>query len=263
MAGLRQGANIFKVLETMKDAWASIEGFDTSGFSEEELEAWLASQRRFQFDGADVRESFLSEFEDFLFSCDWTDSAVVREIVGYIKSGTPLNEIGSLVGLKNSAFRMRMVRMTNTINGLLFDGQACPEGIYSLTDLGAVKKTLIKLRLVRDPININEEFSLRQLGWLKAHMEGSEIAQIGRENLDKYFQTVLFMALSSRTFNLNLLDDIDPGVLSYALKDMQSDAVNSTKLLFSLLLKHLTSDSVACKDELAIVKREYQDYMRG
>ena len=158
---------------------------------------------------------------------------------------------------------MRMVRMTDTINSLLFDGQSCPNEVYSLTDLGALKKTLVKLRLVRDQININEEFSLRQLGWLKAHMEGSEIAQIGRENMDKYFQTVLFMALSSRTFNLNLLDDIDPGVLSYALKDMQSDAVNSTKLLFSLLLKHLTSDSVACKDELAIVKREYQDYMRG
>ena len=230
MSGLRQGANIFKVLETMKDAWASIEGFDTSGFSEEELDAWLASQRRFVFDGVDVRQAFLSEFEDYLFSCEWSDSAVVREIVGYIREGVPLNQIGTLVGLKNSAFRMRMVRITNTINGLLFDGQSCHAGIYSLCDLGAVKKALVKLRLVRDPININEEFSLRQLGWIKAHIEGVGEVKIGRENLDKYFQSVLFLALTSRSFTLNLLDDIDPSTLGYAYKDMQSEGVNSTKL---------------------------------
>lgn len=263
MAGTKRDANIFRVLETMRDAWASIEGFDTSGFSEAEREEWLHAQSRFLFEGVDVRQTLVSEFSDYLFSCEWTDDKIYVEIVSYIKSGTPLKNIGDLVGLRNSAFRMRMLRMTEIINGLLFDGEACPEGVYSLTDLGAVKKTLVKLRLVRDPVDIDTEFSIRQLGWARAHVEGVEIPQIGRENMDKYFQTVLFLALTSRTFNLNLLDDIDPGVLSYALKDMQSAGVNSTKLLFSLLLKRLTFDSVACKEELAIVKREYQDYMRS
>lgn len=263
MAGLRQGANIFTVVKTMKDAWASIEGFDTSGFSEEELAKWIREQNRFRFEGSDVRQTLVSEFEDFVFSCEWTDSAVVRDIVGYVKSGVRLTDIGNLVGLKKSAFSMRIIRLTRHINDLLFDGQSCQEGTYSLTDLGAIKKCLVKIRLVRDPISINEEFSLRQLGWIKAHIEGVGEVKIGRENLDKYLKVILFLGLTSRTFTLNLLDDIDPGVLSYALKDMQSDAVNSTKLLFSLLLKHLTSDSVACKDELAMVKREYQDYMRG
>ena len=261
MAGTRD-ANIFKVLEKMKKAWEDIQTKKTSDFSEEELEAWLASQRRFQFDGADVRQSFLTEFEVFLFSCDWSDSEMDCEIVGYIKNGTPLKNIGDLVGLRNSAFRMRMARMTDHINDLLFDGHSCPEGIYSLTDLGALKKALVKLRLVRKPININEEFSLRQLGWFKEHTAGAEIPQIGRENLDIYYNSVLFLALTSRTFNLNMLDEIDPAVLSYALKDMQSDGVTPTKLLFSLLLRRLTSESVACKDELAIVKHEYQDYLR-
>lgn len=262
MAGLKRDANIFKILGTMKNALALVEGYDTSGFSESELDEWIREQNRFRFENADVRQTLVSEFEDWLFSCEWTDSAVVREIVGYIKNGTPLSEIADRVGLKNAAFRARMKRLTDHINDLLFDGQACPEGIYSLTDLGGVKKTLVKLRLVRDPINIDEEFSLRQLGWLKAHIGDEEIPQIGRENMDKYFQSVLFLALSSRTFTLNLLDNIDPGVLSYALRDLKSDGVNSTKLLLSLLLKRLTSDSVACKDELAVVKREYQDYMR-
>ena len=263
MAGLKRDANIFKILGTMKNAWALIEGCDTSGFSENELADWIREQNRFRFEDADVRQTLVLEFEDWLFSCEWTDSAVVREIVGYIKNGTPLANIADRVGLKNAAFRARMKRLTDHINDLLFDGQACPEGIYSLTDLGAVKKTLVKLRLVRDPINIDDEFSLRQLGWLSAHVEGAEILQIGRENMDKYFKSVLFLALTSRTFNLNFLDDIDPGVLSYALKDMLSAGVNSTKLLFTLLLKRLTSESVPCKDELAIVKREYQDYMRS
>lgn len=263
MAGLKRDANIFRVLDTMRDAWASVSGFDTSGFSAEELESWSASQRRFLFDGEDVRQTFLSEFEDFLFSCEWSDSAVVREIVGYIKEGRPLKEIGPLVGLKNSAFRMRMARMTDAINGMLFDGQSCPEGIYSLTDLGAIKKALVKLRLTRDPVDINEEFSLRQLGWVKAHIDGVESSRVGRENMDKYFKSVLFLALTSRTFTLNLLDDIDPETLDYAFRDMQSAGVNSTKLLFSLLVQRLSSDSVACKEELAAAKREYQNFMRG
>lgn len=263
MAGLKRDANIFKVLETVRDAWESISDFDTSGFSASELEEWSASQKRFVFDGQDVRQAFLLEFEDYLFSCEWTTSDVVGEIVGYIKDGVPLNQIGDLVGLKNSAFRMRMSRMTDSINALLFDGQTCPEGIYSLSDLGALKKVLVKLRLVREPVVLNEEFSLRQINWMKSHVSDSEMAQIGRENLDKYFQSVLYLALTSRTFMLNLLDDIDPSVLQYALNDMQSDGVNSTKLLFSLLLRRLSSSSVACKDELLTVKREYQDYMRG
>ena len=263
LAGLKRDANIFRVLETIKEAWASIESFDTSGFSEFELESWTASQKRFVFDGVDVRKAFLDEFEDYLFSCEWTESGVVRDIVGYIKDGVPLGKIGDLVGLKNSAFRMRIFRLTSTINEQLFDGQTCPEGIYSLSDLGALKKALVKLRLVRDPVNINEEFTRRHLEWMKAHVEGSEKAEIGHENLEKYFQSVLYLALTSRTFTLNLLDEIDPSVLQYALSDMQSDGVNSTKLLFSLLLKRLSSASVACKEELLTVKREYQDYMRG
>lgn len=263
MAGLRQGANIFSVVKIMKDAWASIEGYDTSGFSEEELSNWLREQNRFRFEGADVRQTLVSELEDFVFSSEWTDSAVVRDIVGYVKSGVRLTDIGDLVGLKKSAFSMRIIRLTRHINDLLFDGQSCPEGIYSLTDLGAIKKCLVKIRLVRDPVNINEEFSLRQLGWLKAHIDQVDSFAVGRENLDKYYKSVLFLALISRTFTLNLLDDIDPSTLGYAYKDMQAEGINSTKLLFSLLLQRLTSDSVACKEELAIVKREYRDYLKS
>lgn len=262
MAVVKRDANIFKVLKTIHDAWASIENYDTSCFCDEEIESWHAAQRRFVFDGADVRQSFLTEFEEFLFSCKWTDSDVAKEIVGYIQNGTPLNQIGDIVGLKNSAFRMRISRMTDTINGLLFDGQPCPEGVYSLTDLAALKKCLVKLRLVRDPVNINEEFSLRQLGWLKSHIGQADSFDVGRENFDKYLQSVLYLALTSRSFTLNLLGDIDPETLGYAYNDMQSDEVNSTKLIFRLLLRRLNSTSVACKDELSMVKREYQDYMR-
>lgn len=263
MAGGTREINIFRVLEKMNDAWEVIQIRSTLDFSEEELEAYRAEQRRFVFNGEDVRLSLLKEFREFLFSCEWSDSKIAKEIVGYIEFGTPLNEIGDLVGLKNSAFRMRMSRITDTINGLLFDGQTCPNGVYSLTDLGALKKTLVKLRLVRDPINIHDEYSLKQLAWIKAHIEGVDNPKVGRENLDKYFQSVLYLALTSRSFMLNLLDDIDPSTLGYAYKDMQSEGVNSTKLLFSLLLKRLSSSSVSCQDELAIVKREYQDYMRG
>ena len=116
---------------------------------------------------------------------------------------------------------------------------------------------------MRDPINIHDEYSLKQLAWIKAHIEGVDDPKVGRENRDKYFQSVLYLALTSRSFMLNLLDDIDPETLAYAYKDMESEGVNSTKLLFSLLLKRLSSSSVSCQDELAIVKREYQDYMRG
>lgn len=263
MAGLKREANIFKILETLKSAWEDISSFDTSGFSAEELDEYVRSQNRFQFDGADVRETFVLEFEDFLYSCEWTDSGVVRDIVGYIKRGTALQEIGDLVGLKNSAFRMRMSRMTDTINDLLFEGQTCPEGIYSLTDLGALKKALVKLRLVRDPVNLDEEFSLRQLGWIQAHIDGIESPKVGKDNLEKYFKSVLFLALTSRSFTLNLLDEVDQETLCYAYEDMKAAGVNSTKLLFSLLLRRLSADDVACKDALAVVKREYQDYMRG
>lgn len=261
MGKLKRDANIFKVLETIRNAWTSVENYDTSGFSAEEIESWLASQRRFVFGGEDIRERFFLEFEDFLYSCAWTDNDVTKEIVGYIQNGTPLNQIGDLVGLKNSAFRMRMSRMTDTINGLLFDGQTCPEGVYSLTDLGALKKYLIKLRLVRDPINVHEEFSLRQIGWIKARIEGADAFHVERENLDKYFKSVLFLALTSRSLNLKLLDDIDPSALAYAFNDMRLDDVNSTKLLFSLLLSRLSFASVSCKEELLSAKREYLNYV--
>ena len=261
MGKLRRDANIFKVLETIRDVWTSIERYSTSGLSAEEIESWLASQRRFVFDGEDIRERFFLEFEDFLYSCAWTDNAVTKEIVGYIQNGTPLNQIGDLVGLKNSAFRMRMARMTDTVNGLLFDGQTCPEGIYSLSDLGALKKCLVRLWLIRNPIDAREEFSLRQIGWIKTRTEGVDAFNAERKNLDKYFKSVLFFALISHSFALKLLDDIDPSALAYAFRDLRSDDVNSTKLLFSLLLRRLTFESVSCKEELLSAKREYQSYV--
>ena len=263
MAGGTRDINIFRVLEKMNDAWEFIQIRNTLDFSEEELEAYRAEQRRFIFNGEDVRLSLLKEFKEFLFSCEWSDSKIVREIVGYIELGTPLNEIGDLVGLKNSAFRMRMVRMTDTINSLLFDDQTCPKGVYSLTDLGAIKKCLVKIRLVCEPVEVNEEFSLRQLGWFKEHTAGVGDPKVGPENMDKYFKSVLFLALTSRSFTQTLLDEVDPSSLECAFNDIQSDGVNPTKLLFSLLLRRLTSDSVACKEELAIVKREYRDYLKS
>lgn len=152
--------------------------------------------------------------------------------------------------------------ISDKLYALLFDAQSCPEGIYSLTDLGALKKALLRLRLARDPVDVHEEFSLRQLNWVEAHIAGVDSFTVDKSNLDKYFKAVLYLALTSRSFTLNLLDDIDPTALGYAFKDMQSYYINSTKLLFTLLLRHLTSDSVACEDELSTVKREYQDYMR-
>ena len=261
MAQGMRDINIFRVLEKMKGALALIEERNTMMMSEDESEAWKSEQRRFLVEGKDVRVRLVEEFSEFLFSCEWTNSPVVREIVGYIENGTSLNQIGNLVGLKNSAFRQRVQRMTLRVNDLLFDGHTCPEGVYTLTDLGAIKKCLVKIRLVREPIVLNEEFSLRQIGWLKAHIGGVEAVNIEREHLDKYFQSVLYLALTSRTFTLNLLDDIDPMALGYALKDMQADSVNSTKLLFSLLLRRLTSASVACKEELLFAKREYMNYV--
>lgn len=253
--------NIFKVLDTLKARLESILSLDTSGFSEVELEKWRIAQNRFVFEGADIRQTYVTELEDYLFSCEWTDSDVVREIVGYIRKGTPLNFIGALCGLQQTAFRLRMKRISDKLYALLFDAQSCPEGIYSLTDLGALKKALLQLRLARDSIDINAEFSLRQLNWMESHIAGVDSFTVDKSNLDKYFQSVLYLALTSRTFTLNLLDDIDPTTLGYALKDMQSYNVNSTKLLFSLLLRHLTSDSVACKEELLFAKREYLDYV--
>ena len=65
MDGVARNPNIFKVLDNMKAAWNSIESYDTSGFSEDELEAWTASQRRFAFDGSDIRQVYVTELEDY------------------------------------------------------------------------------------------------------------------------------------------------------------------------------------------------------
>lgn len=262
MDGSARNPNIFKVLDTLKARLESILSLDTSGFSEEELEKWRIAQNRFVFEGADIRQTYVTELEDYLFSCEWTESEVVREIVGYIRKGTPLNFIGALCGLQQTTFRLRMKRISDKLYALLFDAQSCPEEVYSLADLGALKKALLRLRLARDPVDVHEEFSLRQLNWVEAHIAGVDSFTVDKSNLDKYFKAVLYLALTSRSFTLNLLDDIDPTALGYAFKDMQSYYINSTKLLFTLLLRHLTSDSVACKDELSTVKREYQDYMR-
>lgn len=261
MDGSARNPNIFKVLDTLKARLESILSLDTSGFSEEELEKWRIAQNRFVFEDADIRQTYVTELEDYLFSCEWTESEVVRDIVGYIRKGTPLNFIGALCGLQQTAFRLRMKRISDKLYALLFDAQSCPEEVYSLADLGALKKALLQLRLVRDSIDINAEFSLRQLNWMEAHIAGIDSFTVDKSNLDKYFQSVLYLALTSRTFTLNLLDDIDPMALGYALKDMQADSVNSTKLLFSLLLRRLTSASVACKEELLFAKREYLNYV--
>ena len=130
-----------------------------------------------------------------------------------------------------------------------------------LSDADALKTCLIKLRLVRNPIDINKEFSLWQLARIKDHIGEQDSFHVGSENLDKYLQSVLFLALTSHSFASKLLADIDPVALGYAYNDLRSEGINSTKLLFSLLLEQLTFDSVSCKVELAVAKQMYQDYV--
>lgn len=255
--------NVFRICEKMHEAWELILLRKAACKTSEELLAWQEEQKKFLVNGQDVRLLVMKEFEEFISDCEWEKHDIAREIATYLSSGVPLNEVGKLVGLKNSAFRMRVKRITDNANSLLFDGKTCPVGIYSLEDVSALKKCLIKLRLIRNPININEEFTLRQLGWIKSTVEGAEECKIGRENMDSYFKAVLFLALISRTFTLSLLDELDPSVLDYAFKDLQAKGINSTRLLFDLLLKNLSSSSVACEAELAAAKREYQEYTRS
>ena len=80
MAGGTREINIFRVLEKMNDAWEVIQIRSTLDFSEEDLEAYRAEQRRFVFNGEDVRLSLLKEFREFLFSCEWSDSKIAKEI---------------------------------------------------------------------------------------------------------------------------------------------------------------------------------------
>lgn len=259
---MSRDVNIFRIIDRMHDAWDYVTVRGAMAITEEEIQAWHDECRRFTFDGKDVRQVLLHEFSSFVFSCEWTKSQVVKDIVGYVERSVPLNEIGDLVGLKNSAFRMRVIRLTETINSLIFDGHPCPEGVYKLTDIAAIKRCLMNIRLLREPVVMNEEFSLRQLGWLDAQADGKCAERVTNEDLDKYFQSVLFLALTSRSFNLCMLDSLDPEILGYALRDMNAEGTNSTKLLFRLLLNRLSIESVPCKDELTAAKREYQEYAR-
>ena len=40
-----------------------------------------------------------------------------------------------------------MKRISDKLYAILFDAQSCPECVYSLTDLGALKKAMLRLRL--------------------------------------------------------------------------------------------------------------------
>ena len=93
MDGSARNPNIFKVLDTLKARLESILSLDTSVFSEEELEEWRIAQNRFVFEGADIRQTYVTELEDYLFACEWTESEVVREIVGYIRKGRTLTAL--------------------------------------------------------------------------------------------------------------------------------------------------------------------------
>jgi len=262
MGATSRDINIFRVWTRLSDSWNKLQLKMGSELPDAEAEEFAADLKRFTVNGEDVRTTFYREFKDYFFSFEWAKNETEKEIASRFQAGVPFARIPALVGLKESAFRMKVARLTERINGLLFDGRQCPEGVYTLKDLEGINRCLVRLRLVRDPVDALQEFSMWQTNWIEAQAGPSEGWGVSSANMDKYFQAVLFLATVSRTFTLNCLDELEPSALGYAWRDMQSDGINSTKLLFSLLLKYLTPQDVSCDRALALAKHDYKEYTK-
>jgi hypothetical protein len=182
-------------------------------------------------------ELFLTNFKDYLLAGEYTKSEGNLQIVKYRLEGYTHSEIIDVLDLKESAYRVRVNRLTKEIYRAVFNRDTVPYDLVYLDSAEVIHKANLSLRSAVMDSDVTNYFSINTLRDINSQTK--DVHADGRlGSREDYNNTMRFLAMySTKTYN-QIRGSINNAVLAYIILELNSKKPNTASYIFNSLMQN-------------------------
>lgn len=181
----------------------------------------------------DACEKFLSAFQDYLLSGECSvksvdDEIIQVELANITNAEASSVKLGTELGIKDSVYRVRRVRMTKRAYRTAFNRETVPDAVLWCADVNEITKAYKRIRRVGFDFELNEVLSYVHYNKVMNAISGVDYRSSDKITEADYLRALRFYFLySEETFDY-YLSSLNPRIL--ALTKKQLEDISSTGL---------------------------------
>lgn len=181
----------------------------------------------------DACEKFLSAFQDYLLSGECSvkpvdDEIIQVELANITSAEASSVKLGKELGVKDSVYRVRRVRMTKRAYRTAFNRETVPDAVLWCADVNEITKAYKRIRRVGFDFELNEVLSYVHYNKVMNAISGVDYRSSDKVTEADYLRALRFYFLySEETFDY-YLSSLNPRILALAKKQLED--ISSTGL---------------------------------
>lgn len=181
----------------------------------------------------DACEKFLSAFQDYLLSGECSvkpvdDEIIQVELANITNAEASSVKLGTELGIKDSVYRVRRVRMTKRAYRTAFNRETVPDAVLWCANVNEITKAYKRIRRVGFDFELNEVLSYTHYNKVMNAISGVDYRSSDKITEADYLRALRFYFLySEETFDY-YLSSLNPRILALAKKQLED--ISSTGL---------------------------------
>ncbi len=181
----------------------------------------------------DACEKFLSAFQDYLLSGECSvkpvdDEIIQVELANITNAEASSVKLGTELGIKDSVYRVRRVRMTKRAYRTAFNRETVPDAVLWCADVNEITKAYKRIRRVGFDFELNEVLSYTHYNKVMNAISGVDYRSSDKITEADYLRALRFYFLySEETFDY-YLSSLNPRILALVKKQLED--ISSTGL---------------------------------
>ena len=181
----------------------------------------------------DACEKFLSAFQDYLLSGECSvkpvdDEIIQVELANITNAEASSVKLGTELGIKDSVYRVRRVRMTKRAYRTAFNRETVPDAVLWCANVNEITKAYKRIRRVGFDFELNEVLSYTHYNKVMNAISGLDYRSSDKITEADYLRALRFYFLySEETFDY-YLSSLNPRILALAKKQLED--ISSTGL---------------------------------
>lgn len=181
----------------------------------------------------DACEKFLSAFQDYLLSGECSvkpvdDEIIQVELANITNAEASSVKLGTELGIKDSVYRVRRVRMTKRAYRTAFNRETVPDAVLWCANVNEITKAYKRIRRVGFDFELNEVLSYTHYNKVMNTISGVDYRSSDKITEADYLRALRFYFLySEETFDY-YLSSLNPRILALVKKQLED--ISSTGL---------------------------------
>jgi hypothetical protein len=182
----------------------------------------------------DAVYEFLTAFKKYLQDGDYTKSANNLQLVRWKLSGMSDFDIQEEFKITNSAYKMRVKRVSREVYHAAFNRKSFPEEVIWCESVDVIKKATLSLKKAKLNLGLGEIFPLATLSAINEKIK--DFKPDGRAGTDDEFNYAFrFVSLYSKETFEYYLNGVSQTVLSSIMSQLRRHKVSSVSYAFNLV----------------------------